>query len=62
MASYENATIYTSNVEVKKVLLEKYNDEQYYFPNFRENKLYIRNRQGNTHKELLRISTCQGQL
>lgn len=57
MASYENATIYTSDAEVKKVLLEKYNDEQYYFPNFKDNKLYIRNRQGNTHKELLELST-----
>lgn len=57
MASYENSTIYTSDVEVRKALLEKYSDEQYYFPNFKDNKLYIRNRQGNTHKELLELST-----
>lgn len=56
MANYENAKIFTENKKVRKVILKKYEDKNYYFPEIKENMLYIRNRQGQTHRELLKLS------
>lgn len=56
MTTYENATIITKDESVKEALIKIYSDTQYYFPTIEGDKFIIRNQQGQTHKELLKIS------
>lgn len=56
MTYFENVKIFTEDNNLRERILKKYSDKYYHFPEVKENILYIRNKEGQTHQDLLELS------